>query len=98
MSEKIGAEAFVTRQQGWSKTADGRDAVERSYKFGDFKTAWGFMSAAALKAEQLDHHPEWSNVYNTVHVTLTTHDAGGVTDKDVQLSEYMDGIAVRLGG
>ena len=98
MSEKIGADDFVTRMQGWTKAEGERDAVSRSYKFGDFKTAWGFMSAVALKAEQLDHHPEWSNVYNTVHVTLTTHDAGGVTEKDIALAEYMDGIAVRLGG
>ncbi len=98
MSDMIGADAFVTRLPGWAKTSEGRDAVQRHYKFADFKTAWGFMSAVALQAEQMDHHPEWSNVYNNVHVTLTTHDAGGVTGKDIELGEYMDALAQRLGG
>ena len=98
MSDTIGAEALVSRLEGWAKADGQRDAVSRSYKFGDFKTAWAFMSAVALKAEQMDHHPEWSNVYNNVHVVLTTHDAGGVTAKDVELAEYMDAVAARLAG
>jgi 4a-hydroxytetrahydrobiopterin dehydratase len=90
MADMIGADALCARLAGWSPVKDGRDAVTRSYRFKDFKSAWGFMSQVALKAEQMDHHPEWSNVYNTVTVTLTTHDAGGVTEKDAELASYMD--------
>jgi len=68
----------------------GRDAIQRSYKFADFNVAFGFMSRAALMAEKLDHHPEWFNVYNRVDVTLTTHDAGGLTQKDVTLARFLD--------
>ncbi len=97
MTDTIGAAALVARCPGWLPVAGGRDAVTRSFTFADFKTAFAFMSATALKAEQMDHHPEWSNVYNRVDVTLTTHDAGGVTDKDAELASYMDGLAGRLG-
>jgi 4a-hydroxytetrahydrobiopterin dehydratase len=77
---------------GWAAVS-GREAVHRSFRFTDFKSAFGFMTQAALKAEQLDHHPEWSNVYNRVEVTLTTHDAGGVTALDLELAQYLDQIA-----
>jgi len=93
MADTIGADALCARLAGWSPAGDGRDAVTRKYKFRDFKAAWGFMSQAALKAEQMDHHPEWSNVYNTVTVTLTTHDAGGVTEKDAELAGFMDALS-----
>ncbi|MEL6103684.1 MAG: 4a-hydroxytetrahydrobiopterin dehydratase [Pseudomonadota bacterium] len=96
MTDKIGADAFLATCPDWSRTDDGRDAVRKSFKFADFKTAWAFMSAAALKAEQIDHHPEWFNVYNTVTVTLTTHDASGVTSKDLDLARFMDALAARL--
>ena len=76
------------------KEVPGRDAIQRSLKFADFNEAWGFMTRVALAAEKADHHPEWSNVYNKVEVTLTTHDAGGVTDKDVALAAFMDEAAV----
>ena len=72
----------------------GRDAITKTYKFADFNAAFGFMTRIALKAEKMDHHPEWSNVYNKVEVTLTTHDAGGVTDKDVALAAFMDEAAL----
>ena len=70
-----------------------RDAIARKLRFGDFNAAFGFMARVALKAEQMDHHPEWFNVYNRVEVVLTTHDAGGVSEKDVALAQFMDAIA-----
>lgn len=93
MSDVIGAEALCAEADGWSKAEGERDAVRKIFKFKDFKTAFGFMTTVALKAEQMDHHPEWFNVYNTVDVTLSTHDAGGVTDKDLELANFMDGAA-----
>ncbi|MEM7662460.1 MAG: 4a-hydroxytetrahydrobiopterin dehydratase [Pseudomonadota bacterium] len=96
MTEKIGAEAAVARLEGWTVVDEERDAIERTFRFADFKTAWAFMSAAALKAEQMDHHPEWFNVYNRVEVILTTHDAGGVTNKDVELGQFMNELAGAL--
>jgi 4a-hydroxytetrahydrobiopterin dehydratase len=79
---------------GWRDVA-GREAISRSYVFADFNEAFGFMARAALVAEKMDHHPEWSNVYRTVDVTLTTHSAGGVTDLDIKLAGAMDRIAGR---
>ncbi|MCK9260151.1 MAG: 4a-hydroxytetrahydrobiopterin dehydratase [Azoarcus sp.] len=76
---------------GW-KVVKGRDAIEREFRFADFNAAFGFMSRAALQAEKLDHHPEWFNVYNRVHVVLSTHDAGGLTAKDVALAAFMNGL------
>jgi len=72
---------------------DGRDAIARTFKFKDFNAAFGFMTRAALVAEQMNHHPEWFNVWNKVDVTLSTHDAGGLTERDVKLAEAMDRIA-----
>lgn len=69
------------------------DKLFRSFRFDDFNQAFGFMTRAALVAESLDHHPEWSNVWNRVDVRLTTHDAGGITELDVQLAHAMDRIA-----
>ncbi len=74
---------------GWS-LVDGRDAIAKSYKFSDFKEAFAFMTRCALKAEQMNHHPEWFNVYNKVEVTLTTHDAGGLSELDITLASFMD--------
>jgi 4a-hydroxytetrahydrobiopterin dehydratase len=76
----------------WRETP-GRDAIYRKFVFADFNQAFGFMSRGALAAEKMDHHPEWSNVYKTVEVTLSTHDAGGVTQKDVALAQAMDSYA-----
>jgi 4a-hydroxytetrahydrobiopterin dehydratase len=78
--------------KGWSEVS-GRDAITKKFVFRDFNQAFGFMSRAALVAEKMDHHPEWFNVYKTVEVTLSTHDAGGLTDRDVKLAEAMDKIA-----
>lgn len=94
---KIGADAALKALKGWTRADGARDAVFKTYRFADFKTAFAFMSAAALKAEQMDHHPEWFNVYNRVEVTLTTHDADGVTQKDLELAGFMDQLAGRLG-
>jgi 4a-hydroxytetrahydrobiopterin dehydratase len=78
--------------KGWAPV-DGRDAIAKSFVFKDFNQAFGFMTRAALVAEKMDHHPEWSNVYRTVDVTLSTHDAGGLTELDVRLAQAMDAIA-----
>lgn len=75
------------------KTVEGRDAIARTFRFADFNAAFGFMTRAALAAEKMDHHPEWSNVYRTVAVTLSTHEAGGLTERDIALAEAMDRIA-----
>lgn len=87
---KIGAAAALSRLEGWRVDDEGRDAIEKEFKFKDFNAAFGFMTRVALYAERNDHHPEWFNVYNRVDVTLTTHDAGGVSDKDVALAHFMD--------
>ena len=79
------------------KSASGRDAIARSFAFKDFNQAFAFMTRAALLAEKLDHHPEWFNVYNKVDVTLSTHDSGGVTQKDVDMAVAMDVYAKDLG-
>ena len=92
MTQRIGAARAVAQLTGWAETP-GRDAISKSYKFTDFNAAFGFMTRVALHADQHDHHPEWFNVYNRVDVTLSTHDAAGVTEKDVALAKFMDGIA-----
>ena len=95
MAEKLTGEArreALARLKGWQE-ADGRDAIRRTYQFRNFSEAFGFMARGALAAEKMDHHPEWSNVYKTVEVTLSTHDAGGLTEKDVKLAAAMDRIA-----
>jgi 4a-hydroxytetrahydrobiopterin dehydratase len=79
---------------GWREVKD-RDAITKRFEFKDFKQAFAFMTGAALVAEKLDHHPEWFNVYNKVDVTLSTHDAGGLTDLDIRLAEEMDKLAAR---
>ncbi len=92
MTARIGAKTALVRLEGWGE-APGRDAISKSYRFKDFSAAFGFMARVALKAEQMDHHPEWFNVYSRVDVVLTTHDAGGVTEKDLELARFMDGLA-----
>lgn len=90
---KIGAAAALAKLSGWSKAEGARDAIQKTFKFKDFNAAFGFMTRVAIKADQLDHHPEWFNVYNRVEVTLATHDADGVTDLDVTLASFMDEVA-----
>jgi 4a-hydroxytetrahydrobiopterin dehydratase len=79
--------------KGWRQVKNG-DAISKKFVFEDFNEAFGFMARAALVAEKLNHHPEWFNVYKNVKVTLSTHEAGGVTDLDLQLAEAMDKIAL----
>ncbi len=74
----------------------GRDAIARKFEFKDFSEAFCFMTRAALLAEKMNHHPEWSNVYKTVDVTLSTHDAGGVTESDIRMAKAMEGYAMQL--
>ncbi|HEY1447883.1 MAG TPA: 4a-hydroxytetrahydrobiopterin dehydratase [Caulobacteraceae bacterium] len=86
---RIAAAEALSALPGWSQ-AEGREAITRSFRFGSFSAAFGWMTRVALAAEALDHHPEWFNVYNRVDVTLATHDAGGVTELDVRLAKAMD--------
>ena len=95
MAQKISPGArksALARLAGWSEVA-GRDAISKTFVFKDFSEAFGFMTRAALVAEKMDHHPEWLNVYKKVEVTLSTHDAGGVTELDIKLAEAMDKLA-----
>jgi 4a-hydroxytetrahydrobiopterin dehydratase len=89
----IGAEAALAALSGWTQAEGGRDAICKTFRFKDFNAAFGFMTRAALMAEKLDHHPEWFNVWNRVEVTLTTHDADGVTELDLALGRLMDEAA-----
>ena len=77
--------------EGWS-SCDNRNAIERSCKFTNFNQAFSFMTAVAMKAEKMDHHPEWFNVYNRVDIILTTHSDGGVTTRDLQLAQFINKI------
>lgn len=90
---RIGAEAALPRLSGWSRPEGDRDAIQKTFRFKDFNEAFGFMTRVAIRAEQLDHHPEWFNVYNRVEVLLATHDADGVTELDVTLADFMDAVA-----
>ena len=89
--------AALKRLPDW-RLAEGREAITRKYQFVDFDAAFAFMTRVALLAAKTDHHPEWFNVYNKVDVTLATHDAGGVTQKDIDLAMAMDGYAALMSG
>jgi 4a-hydroxytetrahydrobiopterin dehydratase len=84
-------DAALARLPGWTLRGDGL-AISRDFKFADFGAAFAFMTRVALHAEKADHHPEWSNVYNRVTVTLTTHDAGGLSRRDVAMAEAIEGM------
>lgn len=84
--------AALAKLAGWSEVK-GRDAIHKTFSFRDFNAAFAFMTRVALMAEKMNHHPEWSNVYRTVEVTLSTHDAGGLTEKDVMLAQFMNTVA-----
>ena len=94
--EGAARDAALKSLPGWTQEA-GRDAITRTFVFRDFVEAFGFMASAALVAERMDHHPEWSNVYKTVNVLLTTHDAKGLTERDVKLAQAMDALAGKAG-
>jgi 4a-hydroxytetrahydrobiopterin dehydratase len=99
MAGRLSAEARKSALQGlpgWSDTP-GREAIARTFVFKDFNEAFGFMTRAALVAEKSDHHPEWRNVYKTVEVVLASHDADGVTARDIDLAKAMNAIARQLG-
>jgi 4a-hydroxytetrahydrobiopterin dehydratase len=87
--------ALATTLPDW-KPADNRDALQRSFRFEDFRSAFGFMTQVALAAERGDHHPEWFNVWNRVDITLSTHDAGGLSKRDVDLAHVIDQIALGM--
>lgn len=89
--DEPGRAALARDLPGWAMAA-GRDAITRSFRFADFSEAWGFMSRVALLAEKQDHHPEWSNVWNRVEITLFTHDAGGLSARDVALAKGIDAL------
>jgi 4a-hydroxytetrahydrobiopterin dehydratase len=95
MAERLALETrrkALAELPGWSELED-RDAIGKTFVFRDFNEAFGFMTRAALVAEKMDHHPEWRNVYKTVEVVLSTHDAGGVTALDLDLARAMNAIA-----
>ncbi|MCP1468622.1 4a-hydroxytetrahydrobiopterin dehydratase [Sphingobium sp. OAS761] len=76
----------------WQTTADGPDGIARRFTFPDFVAAFGFMARVAILAEKADHHPEWSNVYNRVDITLTTHDAGGLSQRDIDMAKAIEAL------
>ena len=95
MAERLGkdaCEAALKKLSGW-RLSDKADAIDKTFTFADFSEAFGFMARAALAAEKMDHHPDWSNAYKTVKVRLSSHDAGGLTARDFKLAEAMDRIA-----
>lgn len=95
MAEKLDtgrARSAVAELAGWN-LSDEATKISRRFVFADFNEAFAFMTRVALKAEKMDHHPEWSNIYKTVDVTLSTHDAGGLTERDLKLARFMDKIA-----
>ena len=85
-------EQLLSELNGWQEALAGK-AIYRRFAFADFNEAFGFMTRVAIKAQEMDHHPEWTNVYNRVEITLTSHDANGLTDRDAKLAKFIDSIA-----
>ena len=95
MVEKLTGDAraaALAELDGWEEV-EGRDAIAKSFQFKNFNAAFGFMTRVALHAEKQDHHPEWFNVYNRVDITLSTHDAGGLSERDIRLAKTIDKVA-----
>ena len=90
MACRILVEDVLSKLSSWNKTDDERDAITKDFKFSDFKSAFGFMTSSALKAEEIQHHPVWYNVFNKVKITLTTHDVSGLSQKDIILGQFID--------
>ena len=97
MTDRIDVAEALKALPLWREHEGDRPAITRSLTFADFNAAFGFMTRVALLADKVDHHPEWSNVYNRVEVLLTTHDAGGVTEKDVRMARFIDEAAAATG-
>lgn len=95
--EGTARQAALQALAGW-RDVKGRDAITKAFVFADFNTAFGFMTRVAIQADKADHHPEWFNVYNRVEITLTTHDADGLSERDVALAKFIDAAAVAAGG
>ena len=89
--DAAGRAALAADVPGWA-LVEGRDAIRRRFQFADFSAAWGFMARVALLAEAQDHHPEWSNVWNQVEIVLSTHDAGGLSPRDLRLAKAIDAL------
>ena len=83
----------IAQLHDWQAVAE-RDAIQRKFQFADFNEAFGFMTRVAIKAQEMDHHPEWFNVYNKVDITLSTHEASGVTARDIELASFIDSITM----
>ena len=92
MACNINLSKVLSELNGWNTTSDDREAIEKEFKFKDFKSAFSFMTSIALKAEEIGHHPEWFNVYNKVVITLTTHDVKGLSEKDIILGQFIDNL------
>ena len=90
MACKVKPEEILSNLKSWSMIEEGREAVRKEFKFKNSNNAFSFMTSIALKAEEICHHPEWSNVYNTVVITLTTHDVNGLSNKDLVLGKFID--------
>ena len=97
MACKQSLEEVKNNLKNWKETLDNREALSQTFTFNNFKMAFSFMTMVALKAEQIDHHPEWNNVYNKVTITLTTHDLGGLSDKDTELGKFIDDCYIQIG-
>ena len=97
MIERLDVEQVLKALPEWRAHPGDRPAIARKLVFADFNAAFGFMTRVALRADKVDHHPEWSNVYNRVEVVLTTHDAGGVTQRDLDMARFIDETAAAMG-
>ena len=92
MTAKIGAETAIQTLEGWAVDPGDGDAIQKTFRFADFNAAFGFMTRVALMADKRDHHPEWSNVWNRVDIRLTTHDAGGLSERDIDMAAAIDAL------
>ena len=97
MTERLDVDEVLKTLTGWRAHPGDRPAIGRTLVFADFNAAFGFMTRVALLADKVDHHPEWFNVYNRVEVVLTTHDAGGVTRRDLDMARFIDETAAAMG-
>ncbi|XP_065828265.1 pterin-4-alpha-carbinolamine dehydratase-like [Oscarella lobularis] len=92
LDERDGVGMAILREAGW-KEVEGRDAIHKDFAFKDFNEAFGFMTRVALKAEKMDHHPEWFNVYNKVQITLSTHECQGLSMRDINMAKFIEEVA-----